>query len=138
MQNVNDAAASDLIRDEGLKLRPYRCTAGKLTVGYGHNLDDVGISKTVAIFILRDDIEGCVVDLNRNARWWRSLPENCQRALINMCFNLGWPRLSKFQNMFAALQSGDYARAADEALDSLWANQVGERAQRVAALIREG
>jgi lysozyme len=54
-----------------------------------------------------------------------------------MALNLGWPRLSAFRNMLAALQAMDYATAAREALDSKWAKQVGARAERIAALYRE-
>ena len=53
-----------------------------------------------------------------------------------MAFNLGWPRLSRFKNMIEALKAGDYGRAADEALDSKWADQVGTRAERIATVYR--
>ena len=61
-----------------------------------------------------------------------------QRALLNMCFNLGWPRLSGFKEMLLCLQAGSYARAAEEAKDSKWARQVGDRALRIAKLFEEG
>lgn len=129
---------TELVRDEGLRLKPYIDTAGKLTIGVGRNLGDRGIAHDEALLLLDNDIRAACSDLDRNAPWWRGLSEGRQRALLNMTFNLGWPRISAFKGMLAALQSGQYLRAADEALDSAWARQVGARAARIAALIRRG
>ena len=127
---------AELVRDEGLRLRPYRCSAGALTIGVGRNLDDRGITRAEALAMLDADIGAACDDLDRRAPWWRGLPAPARRGLANMAFNLGWPRLSGFRSMLAALEAGDWDRAADEALDSRWAAQVGDRAQRVAALFR--
>lgn len=128
----------DLVRDEGLKLRPYRDTRGVLTVGVGRNLEDRGITRDEAMVMLDTDIAGVLADLDRNAPWWRGLSGGRQRALANMCFNLGWPRLAAFQRMLSALMAGDFETAAAESEDSLWARQVGRRAARIAQLIKEG
>lgn len=128
----------ELIRDEGLRLKPYRDTVGKSTIGVGRNLDDVGIKKAEAMFMLRNDIVDIRRDLDWNIAWWKDLSEPRQRALTNMAFNMGWPRLSQFRRMLAALQAGDYETAAREALASRWAGQVGARALRIATLFREG
>lgn len=133
-----DSLKSELIRDEDLKLKPYRDTEGKLTIGVGRNLDDVGLSNEEAHYLLENDIGRALSDLDRNMPWWRDLSENRQRALANMAFNLGWPRFANFKKMIAALGDDDYERAATEALDSKWAGQVGPRADRIAAMIREG
>lgn len=133
-----DTLKSDLIRDEGLHLKPYLCTANKLTIGVGRNLDDVGISEEEAQILLDHDIAACVADLDRSLPWWHDLSEARQRALLNMRFNLGLSRLLGFKQMLAALERGDYETAAAQALDSQWAKQVGDRAQRIAALIRQG
>ena len=128
----------DLVRDEGMRLKPYTDTVGKVTIGVGRNLDDVGISEDEALAMLDADIDRSIADLDRTLPWLFERPEPVQRALVNMCFNLGWPRLSGFRNMLDALEAGDYDRAAAEALDSRWARQVGARAERIAALFREG
>ncbi len=121
----------DLIRDEGLRLKPYRCSAGKLTIGVGRNLEDRGISEAEATDMLRNDISGVLDDLNRNIPWWQNLERSQRLALANMGFNLGWPRLRQFKKMLAALKDGDVDTAAREALDSRWAEQVGSRAKRI-------
>ena len=128
----------DLKLDEGLKLKPYHCTADKLTIGIGRNLADVGISEDEAMILLENDIKSAYGALDRNVKWWRKMHEPAQRALCNMCFNLGITRLLKFKKMLSALERGDYHTAADEALNSKWAKQVGSRADRIANLIRKG
>lgn len=134
---MSDALIADLIRDEGLKLKPYRDTVGKLTIGVGRNLDDVGISEDEARDLLANDINTVHRELYKHVRWWSQMPEPARRGLANMCFNLGWPRLSQFKNMLRALQAGEYEIAAAEALDSKWAKQVGPRAERIANLYVE-
>ena len=128
----------EMVQDEGLKLRLYRDTVGKQTIGIGRNIEDRGITKEEAFFLLNTDIEIAESDLDRNIPWWRDLSDSRQRALLNMTFNMGWPKLSQFVGMLAYLKAGDYDHAADAALHSLWASQVGQRAQRIATLIREG
>ena len=127
----------DLMRDEGVRLKVYRCPAGRLTIGVGRNLQDVGISSMEAVDLLGNDIARVISELNAALPWWRGVPEPGQRALANMAFNLGLTRLMEFQRMIAALRAGDYEAAAAEALDSKWAEQVGARAERIALLFRE-
>lgn len=132
-----DALTKQLIIDEGMRLKPYRDTVGKLTIGVGRNLDDNGISEDEALVMLKNDIDQAFDELSQ-FDWFNSLKPVKQDALVNMCFNLGLPRLLSFKRMIAALEAGDYQTAADEALDSKWAVQVGERANRIAEVIRNG
>lgn len=129
---------ADLIRDEGLKTKPYRCTAGKMTIGVGRNLDDVGITESEAHYLLETDIVRVMAELDGLWPWWRTLSEARQLAMANMAFNMGIPRLMGFRKMLAALQKGDYETAAHEAFQSNWSGQVGARADRICKLILEG
>jgi lysozyme len=129
---------ADLRRDEGVAYKPYRDSEGILSIGVGRNLEDRGISDDEIDFLLANDLNWVVVDLDRGAPWWREMTTNRQRAFANMVFNLGWPRLSQFTLMLEALASGDYDEAANQALDSRWAVQVGARAERIAELFRSG
>jgi lysozyme len=126
-----------LIRHEGLELNPYRCPAGKLTIGVGRNIDDVGISRAEAIMLLRNDIER-VKDELIQFHWFREMNRCRQDAMINMCFNLGLPRFLTFEKMLAALEFHNYDLAAKEMLDSRWAEQVGNRAVELAEIMRTG
>lgn len=129
----------ELIRDERFVSHGYTDNQGYLTIGYGRLIDRKrggGLTEPEARQLLLNDITNAIKDLNRNVPWWHKMSDNAQRGLVNMCFNLGWPRLSGFKKMLAAMEEGDMQTAGDEALDSLWARQVKGRATRIANLIR--
>ena len=127
-----------LTSDEGLRLTVYQCTAGKNTIGIGRNLDDVGISSAEATTLLNNDIDKVQADLNDRLAWWTGLSENRQNVLANMAFQLGVNGLLKFKNTLAFIKAGDYDKAADGMLKSLWARQTPIRAKRLAKEMRVG
>jgi lysozyme len=128
--------AAQLLVDEGLKLKPYRCTAGKLTIGVGRNLDDRGISEAEAMVLLQNDIEDFWSKLTQALPWLENAPEPVQEALLNMGFNIGIKGLLGFTQTLSLIQAGSYAAAAMAMLQSRWAGQVGARAERLAAMVR--
>lgn len=128
---------ADLKRDEGVKLKPYICPAGKLSIGAGRNLDDLGITEEESDFLLRNDVARVERELDRVYPWWVKCPETVRRGIVNMVYNIGITRFGSFKRMIACLQAGDYKGAAREALDSKWASQVGDRAKRIATLFIE-
>ena len=79
----------DLLRDEGLRLKPYLCPAGKRTIGVGRNLDECGITRAEVMMLLENDIAIVGAELDRALPWWRTLPDGPARALANMAFNMG-------------------------------------------------
>ena len=125
-----------LIKHEGKRNKPYECTAGKLTIGVGHNLDDKPISRDVAMLMLQDDIDDCIQDLQKNIMCFDALPPNVKEALINLCFNMGINRLLQFKKTLGYISTQDYNKAAEELLDSRYATQVGKRAIDVSNMIR--
>lgn len=130
--------ALDLIKKhEGLRLKPYKDTVGKLTIGYGRNLDDNGISQYEAEVLLHDDVQLCYAQCIK-LPCWDKLNEARKAALLDMCFNLGITRLKTFKNMFGALEVGAYNRAAAEMLNSKWAAQVKTRATELAEIMIKG
>lgn len=120
-------------------MKPYNDTADhpKITIGYGRNLTDNGISLEEAEFLFENDFARVQKELSLY-NWYKIQPAEVQYALINMCFNLGITKLLGFTRMIAALIMKDYAKAAEEALDSKWAKQVPNRAKDIAVMIREG
>lgn len=127
-----------LMEDEGLRLKPYRDTVGKLTIGIGRNLDDVGISKDEAVIMFRNDIHNVQIELAQRLPFWSKLNQTRQDALTNMAFNMGVPTFMKFKNTISYLAKGDYKSASVECLNSTWHKQVGERADRIAKQILNG
>ena len=78
-----------LRKHEGNRKFPYVDTVGKVTIGVGRNLTDVGLSGNEIDILLKNDIDRAVADLDRELSWWRKLNEARQRVMIDLCFNLG-------------------------------------------------
>ena len=143
MENKNNtekefrkALAKDLKRDEGFRSKPYHDSEGYLTIGYGTLLKK-GISKEEAGLLLGCRMREILTELKARAPvQFNLLPRHVRRALGNMAYNLGVPRLLQFKCMWRALENEDFSKAADEALKSKWARQVGQRAERISTLIR--
>ena len=125
-----------LKRHEGVRTMPYKCTANCLTTGVGHNLDTMPLTMRAIEVILEDDIEIAVKDLRRNLMFFDDLPGKVQEVLVNMAFNLGITRLMQFEKMLSAIADQRWDQAADEALDSRWARQVGNRSIELANVLR--
>ena len=128
---------SQLERHEGLRLHPYHDTVGKLTVGYGRNLDDVGITRDEADFMLDNDIEQVELQLE-TVDEYVGLDQVRQTVVANMAYNLGFHGLMQFSRMWKAIGRRDYDSAAREMLDSRWSKQVGNRAVELARIMRIG
>ncbi len=133
-----DHLIQQLKRHEGFSGKPYLCTAGKLTIGYGRNLDDTGVTESEAAELLRQDIARARHDVFVNIAFAQLLDDARLDVLINMCFNMGIYRLMSFKKMLTALEQRDYMQASAEMLDSRWAKQVGGRAVELAVQMQTG
>jgi lysozyme len=155
MINLNDLKV-ELIRDEGVRLSPYRCTAGKLTIGVGRNLDDnpltkeeiayVGhdartkpISNGAAVYLLGNDIKKVIADLDKSIPWWSKLDDARGRVLVNMCFNLGIRGLLTFKTT-SRIYKGTVSttKRHQSMMQSKWATQVKGRAVRLSLMMKNG
>jgi lysozyme len=128
----------DVMAAEACRLKPYSDKVGKLTIGYGRNLDDVGLSKIEAEILLDHDLAVAERGVAVACPWFHDLTAARQRVVIEMAFNLGLTRFLGFNRMIAAVEAQNYDKAATEMLASKWAQQVGERAQRLARAMRKG
>ena len=128
----------ELIRDEGKRNKVYTDTVGVPTIGVGRNLLDVGLSDDEVSYLLGNDIQRVCAELDAEIPWWRDMSEERQRCVTNMVFNLGITGLMGFKNTLAAMKDGRYDAAADGMLNSHWSSQVGQRAQRLSTMMREG
>jgi len=142
-----DALTSELITDEGIRLYAYDDASGMAlkpgimckghpTIGIGRALDVNGITQEEAKYLLSNDIDRVQSELETAFPWFTGLPELPQRVLANMCFNMGLGHLQTFKEMLGYVESGAYAAAATAMEDSLWAKQVGQRAVRLANMMR--
>lgn len=128
---------SQLILHEGLRFKPYSDTVGKLTIGVGRNLTDVGIRKDEAMQMLENDLEECIHDMEKFA-WFNHLDEVRQRAVIDLRFNMGLNGLKTFKKFLTAMENGDYTAAGKELRESKWFTQVAFRGPRVVKMIEKG
>jgi lysozyme len=132
-----------LIREEGKKIRNGRHVAyqdhlGYWTIGYGQLIDERkggGLTEKQARMLLQDAIVEKESELDAHLPWWRNLSETRRIVLIAMAFQLGTDGVLQFKNTLAALQSGDYLKAANGIRSSLWAQQTPNRARRMALAI---
>lgn len=137
---------------EGVRYKPYYCTAGKLTIGVGRNLEDnpltpeerkacgdiyQGITKNAAYMLLRNDVARCEEFLRKNIPFYQSLDVERQYALLDMAFQME-KKLLRFKKMLKALEEKKYSLASAECLDSNYHKQTPKRCERIAYLIRTG
>jgi len=139
---------ADLKRDENTgplkngRMFPYPDSVGVLTIGWGRNLKDKGISLAEGENLLSNDIDEAVHALYLYP-WYQAADPVRQAAYTNMMFNLGPARFKKFRDLRAAAEQAirdprKYEDVAVAALDSRWADQVGARALRIAEMLRSG
>jgi len=141
----------EISSDEGKILHAYLCTELHATVGIGHKILDTDPEKELEIYgvnweevpddqcitedrcyiLFQEDVQiaigGCMNIYNN----WDELPQEMQHVLVNMAFQMGQRGLSNFKNMKAAIEEQDFAKAAVEMMDSRWASQTPERAERL-------
>lgn len=133
---------SDLLKQikehEGLVLKPYKCTANKLTIGYGHNLEDNGLSKTACEFILFEDIDEAKKNLYGvfTRKFFESLSNSQKIALIDMMFNLGLSKFLTFKKFIQAVKNKDFMKASAEIINSRAYQQNKSRYKKLSEQIK--
>lgn len=136
---LRETIREDLEKHEGRVRHAYQDHLGYLTIGVGRLIDERrggGLSDAEVDYLLNNDIDRVAIGMNRRLAWLRLAPENVQRAMLNMAFQMGIEGVMGFRKMLAALEAEDYETAASEALDSKWARQTPGRAREVAGWIR--
>lgn len=122
----------ELETDEGRKNFPYLDTVGLTSIGIGRNLTGRGLADDEVDYLFHNDVALCCDVMDENIPWWRGLPPNAQRVMINLCF-MGWHSFSQFTHFLAYMKAGDFVQASVELQNSRWWNQVGLRGPRVKA-----
>lgn len=133
-----DRLRDQLVLHEGLRLKPYTDTVGKLTIGVGRNLTDIGVTEDEAYALLANDIGRVEAYLRAAVPCFGSLDDVRQRVLADMAFNLGLTGLLKFKQFLAAVASRKFDVASAEMLSSVWAGQVKGRAETLARMMKDG
>lgn len=126
-----------LYRDNSSKIG-FEGKSGKLTIGWGYNIDDKGLPEDIVQILLDRTIKEAKTDLLKSLPWTFDLDEVRQEVLINMVFNMGLPSFLEFKNMISSIQKGDYKDAAQHGLSSAWYKQVGNRAEYLMKVLETG
>lgn len=105
---------------ESCSLKPYHCPAKKLTIGYGRNLDDNGISKFEAELLLENDLSDVKLELEDKLKFFHELDDIRQNVVIEMAYNMGVPKFLNFKNTLKYLKEKDFLNASIEMLNSKW------------------
>ena len=137
---------NQLIEDEGCVYEIYLDHLGLPTFGIGHLVKDndeekgmpVGssISKERVDECFAQDTQSAIKECSKLFDDFDGLPEKIQLVVVNMMFNLGYPRLSGFKKMIKAMNEKDWPEAANQMIDSRWYNQVQNRAKRLVEEVR--
>lgn len=139
-----------LSEDEGIELHPYldccgkfwrQCTCknkGKLTIGIGRNLDDLGLSENEVFGLVYNDIKRVTVEIEKNFSWFKGMTSPRRIVVLSMVFNLGINGFKEFKKMIKQIESGDFRSASKEMLTSRWALQVKARAIRLSLMMETG
>ena len=127
-------------RHEGVKDKVFKCSQGYETIGVGRNISEsgLGLSQDEIDYLLHNDLERCDMELKDSYYWYGGLNKARRDAMVDICFNLGITRLRGFVKALEAMSREQFDIAADEFMDSLWAKQVGRRAEEVTEMIRTG
>jgi lysozyme len=138
-----EAVYEQLKIDEGVEYVIYNDHLGYATFGVGHLVleSDPEHGRPIGTGVTEERVKECFeADLDLaigecDALYGKGnfgdLPDEVQQILVNMMFNMGRTRLSKFKNFNAAIAEGDWKTAAVEGRDSLWYRQVTNRAERL-------
>ena len=123
---------------KGDRYLPYTDSVGKLTIGWGRNIADNGISRDEATSLLMNDIADARALLQKGYRWFYLLDDCRQDAVLDMVFNLGIGKFAEFKKFHAAMETHNWPEAKAQMLDSLWAKEVGARAIELSDMILTG
>lgn len=144
-----DLLLSDLERDEGIKpilyddhngkpLQSGSVIVGNPTLGIGWNVATTPLTTNQYITILGWLVDAKLTEVRGAIPFFDELPDDVQRAVANMAFNMGVPTLQTFTTFLGLLKNARYELAADDLETTKWYGQVGARAVRICALIRGG
>lgn len=127
--------------DEGVMYEVYLDSLGYPTFGIGHLIleedqeDGINIgtpvSKARVTEVFQADLDTAISECKVLYGMWCTFPDEVQEIIVNMMFNLGRPRLSRFRNFKKAVDAHDWKQAAIDGRDSKWYRQVGNRAERL-------
>lgn len=136
--NLKEKSRNLVMKHEGFKPHVYKCSKGFLTVGYGFNLENGWLPKSVADLWLNIKLENIESELSRRIDFWSKLNEARQAVLIDMAYNIGVEGIFKFKKMLCYLDLNDYEMASKEMVNSDWFREVPNRVSELQKIMLTG
>lgn len=137
-EKTDNKGINQIKKHEGYRSKLYKCSAGKITIGYGWNIEDTGIDKQTAELRLQLQVQDTIDKLTKSNAWIMTLDEPRKWVFINMCFNMGYGSFRQFKNTLTLAKKGDYEGCADNMIKSKWYKQVGNRSKQLVKQMRSG
>ena len=119
--------------NEGFRSEVYKCTAGVDTFGHGLTW----ITEEESLEILANRISQLHLKLLDKLDWYKDMPPEIQGVIIEICYQMGFTGFCKFKKAIANMKDKNWKASAEEMLDSKWAKQTSNRANRLADIVRE-
>lgn len=116
--------------NEGVRKYPYRCSAGKLTIGVGRNLEDKGLSDSEVMYLFDNDLQDTQDSAESIFEDFSQYTIEEQTVILDMLFNLGTTRFKTFKKFIRAIKERDLKEAARQIEQSAYFHQVPNRARR--------
>ena len=137
-----DELKARIKQHEGFVNKIYKDSLGKATIGYGHLVlegeqweDGKEYSEEELSDVFENDFKNAS-DLAMNLIGDIALKQTAKEIIIEMCFQLGKPRVMKFKKMWEALRNNDFEEAANQMIDSAWHKQTTSRCESLASTMR--
>lgn len=135
--------AEQILRiEEGFRDKPYNCSEGYPTVGFGRVIGKKGDQLTNITVTLPDEVQHL---RRRIATIDRMIPEIITQlddvraaVIVSMAYQIGVVGLRKFRFFLQAVKEENWQLASDHMLDSRWAKQTPARAERHAEMMLTG
>ena len=123
--------------NEGFRGSVYQCSLGFDTIGYGFAIKDLELTEKEAEYLLANRVSQKHLHLLDNLNWYKDMPPEVQGVILEMVYQMGFSGFRKFKKAIANMKDKNWKEAATEMLDSRWAKQTPNRANRLANIVRE-
>jgi len=132
MSNLIDS----IKENEGYVPTVYKDSLGIDTIGYGFAIKDLFLNEDICDTILNRKLAHLLEKINKKFSWYRYMPPEIQDVVVEMCYQMGVYGFSCFKKTIAYLQDKQWKKASEEMLDSRWAIQTPNRAQRMSSIVK--
>ena len=122
---------------EGFRDKVYKCTEGFDTIGYGFAIKDLVMDEDIAEMRLRRKLDSLIDRANKRFSFLKDMPVAVQDVIYEMCYQMGISGVSKFKKTLLYLENREFKMASKEMLDSRWARQTPNRANKLSNIVKE-